>query len=172
MRVRHLDRVRGILKGIGLMVDRGCWLDPNRLLACAYPRREAALAALAQQGVSVLVNLHERAHDPSRLGRYGLTEVHLPVTDFTAPSPEQLEQGLRAIDQAITAGKKVTVHCGGGLGRTGTLLACYLVHGGLSAEDAIARVRAVRPGSVETAAQAAAVKSFEQRHRRGVQMSS
>ena len=115
MRVRHLDRVRGILKGIGLMVDRGCWLDPNRLLACAYPRREAALAALAQQGVSVLVNLHERAHDPSRLGRYGLTEVHLPVTDFTAPSPEQLEQGLRAIDQAITAGKKVSVYYGGGL---------------------------------------------------------
>jgi len=149
-----------ILKAVGLMVDRGHWVEPGRVLGCAYPRRPAGLAALAEQGVTLLVNLHERAHRPERLTVHGLTEIHLPVPDFTAPSPEQLRLGVAAIDRAVTEGRTVAVHCGGGLGRTGTLLACYLVHRGLEPEESIDRVRASRPGSVETAAQVAAVRAF------------
>ena len=144
------------------MIDRGAWLEEGHLLGCAYPRRETALAGLAQQGVSVLINLHERAHEPSHLARYGLTEAHLPVADFTPPSPEQRAQGVATIQQGITEGKTVAVHCGGGLGRTGTLLACYLVERGLSGEEAIARVRSVRPGSIETPAQVAAVEAYSE----------
>jgi atypical dual specificity phosphatase len=124
------------------------------------------MAGLVRQGISVVVNLHERRHHPARLTRYGLTEIHLPVADFSAPRFEQLEAGVAAISEAIASGKRVAVHCGGGLGRTGTLLACYLVHKGLPAEEAIAHVRALRPGSVETREQAQAVKAFE-RCRRG-----
>jgi atypical dual specificity phosphatase len=145
----------------------GAWVDDGQVLACAYPREQVALAALAQQGISVLVNLHEQAHGPSRLAPYGLTEVHLPVVDFTPPSPEQLEQGVAAIVQARAAGERVAVHCGGGLGRTGTLLACYLVQQGMEGEAAIDRVRAVRPGSVETAEQVAAVHAYAERRRGG-----
>lgn len=134
------------------------------MLACAYPRRETALAALVAQGASLIVNLHERAHDPSRLAQYGLTEIHLPVADFTPPPPELLERGVAAIADAVGKGRVVVVHCGAGLGRTGTLLACYLVRGGLGADEAIRRVRAARPGSVETQAQAAAVEAYAQGH--------
>ena len=52
------------------------------------------------------------------------------------------------------------MHCGGGLGRTGTLLACYYVRRGLSPEEAIAWVRAGRPGAVETPEQVATVAAF------------
>ena len=89
------------------------------------------------------------------------------MPDFTPPSPEQLECGVAAIEQAVASERKVAVHCGGGLGRTGTLLACYLVKGGLNPSEAIARVRAVRPGSVETPAQEAAVEDYSQRIARG-----
>jgi atypical dual specificity phosphatase len=160
---RRFDRLLMILKGLGLIVDRGDWLEPGRVIGCAYPRRRGGLAALARQGVAVLVNLHPRAHNPSHLARYGLAEVHLPVADFRAPTPEQLERGVEVIARAVAARKKVAVHCGGGLGRTGTLLACYLVQGGLSPTQAIARVRAVRPGSIETAAQVDAVEAYGRR---------
>ena len=113
--------------------------------------------------MGLLINLHVQPHAPERIARYGMTELHLPVADFTPPTTEQLERGVNAIQSAIDSGTRVAVHCGAGLGRTGTLLACYLVRGGLSPEDAIARVRAVRPGSVETAAQEAAVRAFGQR---------
>jgi len=92
--------------------------------------------------------------------------AHLPVADFTPPSPAQLDRGAAAIAEAIAAGERVAVHCGAGKGRTGTLLACYLVYQGLAADAAIARVRAVRPGSVETRAQAAAVKAYQDRYGR------
>ncbi|MDP9359345.1 MAG: dual specificity protein phosphatase family protein [Chloroflexota bacterium] len=151
--------MRLLLRSIGLVSDPGTWIEPQ-LLGCRYPRRESALAGLAQQGVTVLVNLHTRRHDPSRLARHGLVEVHLPVKDFSAPSPDQLEQGTAAIVGAVAAGARVAVHCGGGLGRTGTLLACYLVHQGWSAEAAVTRVRERRPGSIETAGQVAAVHAF------------
>jgi atypical dual specificity phosphatase len=161
-----LIRVRSLLVGLGLVADRGRWLEERRVLGCAYPRSEAALAGLARQGVSLLINLHERPHDRARLARHGLTELHLPVADFTPPSPAQLDRGAAAIAEAIAAGERVAVHCGAGKGRTGTLLACYLVYQGLAADAAIARVRAVRPGSVETRAQAAAVKAYQDRYGR------
>jgi atypical dual specificity phosphatase len=136
------------------------WFDDGNVAGCPYPRDERALAALAREGVSLLINLHERSHDPWLLARLKLAELHLPVVDFTAPTPDQLEQGVAAIDRAVAEGKKVMVHCAMGLGRTGTLLACYLVRGGLNPADAIAQVRRVRPGSVETPAQVATVETF------------
>ncbi len=145
--------------------DRGTWVDEG-VMGRAYPRTDRALADLNRRGVKTIVNLHRRAHDPSRLERHGISEVHLPVRDFGAPSPGQLDRGVDAIFGARATGA-VAVHCGGGLGRTGTLLACYLVHRrGLGAEEAIGRVRELRPGSVETRAQARAVEAYARGDRR------
>lgn len=154
-----------IARSVGLVVDPGTWIIPNRVLACANPRRSGALHTLAAQGISLIVNLHERPHPGARLQPFNLRQIHLPVADFTAPSEQTLDRGVAAIADAVRAGRKVAVHCGGGLGRTGTLLACYLVSEGMAADAAIAQVRRLRPGSIETAAQAASVFAFEAKQR-------
>ena len=136
------------------------WLEDESLAACQYPRDEKSLQELADRGVSVVINLHERPHPDGVLARYGLREVHLPVPDFTPPRPDQLAAGVRAMQQAVADGQRVAVHCAAGLGRTGTLVACYLVSRGLAPSEAIARIRAARPGSVETAEQQAAVVAY------------
>jgi atypical dual specificity phosphatase len=136
------------------------WLEPEGIGACEYPREEAALRGLSARGVSLLVNLHTRAHDPALLARHGLVELHLPVEDWSPPDPEQIARGVEAIERARAEGRRVAVHCAAGLGRTGTLLACYLVRRGLTPAEAIARVRAARPGSVESGEQSEAVAAY------------
>ncbi len=142
---------------------RFSWLEDGFLAGCAYPDGEAALAELARRGVSTVVNLTDRPHDSALLARHGLAEVHLPVDDFEPPSPEQLAEGVAGIERARAAGQRVAVHCGAGLGRTGTLLASYLVSRGLSPDEAIKRVREARPGSVEMPEQEEAVRAFARR---------
>ena len=163
-RSARLARARVALRMLLRLTDRGGWVASG-VLGCAYPRTDRALAALSGSGVRLLVNLHGQPHDPARLGRHDLREVHLPVKDFAAPTLRQIERGVAAILGALAAGEAVAVHCGGGLGRTGTLLACYLLASdeGLGAREAIERVRSLRPGSVETPAQAAAVDAWARR---------
>lgn len=154
-----------LLRALFRRPDPGTWVSEG-VLGCAYPRTERALERLSRRGVRVLVNLHRRPQDPRRLVRHGMREFHLPVADFQAPSPGQIRRGLGAIAEARTAGEAVAVHCGGGLGRTGTLLACYLLsEEALDAGEAIGRVRSLRPGSVETRAQVTAVEAWSQDHR-------
>src|SRR5581483_1877326 len=105
--------------------------------------------------------------DPLRrdwINEAGLMGMHLPVEDMQPPSPEQLEQCLSAVRRAHDKNMGVGIHCGAGLGRTGVVVACYLIaNKGLSAKNAIARVRRLRPGSIETDQQEEAIHTFEQR---------
>jgi atypical dual specificity phosphatase len=140
------------------------WIDKPRLAALARPESAEDLAWLRAQGIDVLVSLTE---DPIRrdwVNDAGLLVVHEPVEDMEAPSQVQIERCVSAIDRGLEKNMGVAVHCTAGLGRTGVVLACHLVAGGMSADNAIARVRRLRPGSVETDEQARAVEEFARRH--------
>jgi len=140
------------------------WLIPDQLAACVDPVAGVQAAEhLRVGGVTLLVNLYERPDPPELLASLGAETLHLPVHNSDAPTQAQLDHGVRAIEEALAAGRKVAVHCGAGLGRSGTLLAAYLVAQGQGAEDAISQVRAARPGSIETLEQENAVREFERR---------
>jgi atypical dual specificity phosphatase len=138
------------------------WLIEQRLAGVAFPRSEDALTLLQQEGVRALLTLSERTVDPALLARYSLQMYHLPVADFTAPTLNQIEQAMAVIDEFQAQNLPVAVHCAAGLGRTGTILACYLVAQGNTSESAIEQIRRQRPGSIETSDQEAIIHLYEQ----------
>ncbi len=141
------------------------WLIPDQLGACVNPLvGEQALQHLVSGQIALLINLHERADPVDLLAQVRAETLHLPVPDSYPPTQEQLDEGVAAIRSALAQGQRVAVHCGAGLGRTGTLLAAYLVSEGVAPAEAIERVRASRPGSVETLEQEQAVHEYAQRH--------
>jgi atypical dual specificity phosphatase len=143
------------------------WIEKPLLAAMGRPDSLEELTWLRSQGTEVLLSLTE---DPPRrdwVNDAGLMLVHVPVTDMEAPTQEQLDRCLSAIARANQQNMGVAVHCTAGLGRTGVVLACYFVDQGLSAQNAIARVRRLRPGSIETEEQAEAVEDFARRRGKG-----
>ena len=139
------------------------WIIEGKLAASSYPR-DADLRALHAAGVRGLVTLHEQPVDQDKLDALGIAAQHYPVQDFAAPSLDQIEEAVAIIERKLAAGDGVAVHCAAGRGRTGTVIACYLVHQGYAPAEAIAHVRARRPGSVETGEQQAIVYTYA-RHR-------
>jgi ADP-ribosyl-[dinitrogen reductase] hydrolase len=119
------------------------------------------LAAIRAWGASALVTLmeqHELAHlKVDHLGEavrsVGLDWYHLPIQDVSVPSSE-FETDWRtsgeALRKRLLGGQSLVVHCRGGLGRTGLISARLLIELGESPARALARVRAARPGAVET----------------------
>jgi atypical dual specificity phosphatase len=143
------------------------WLLEGELAGSARPQSGEALSLLWAAGVRVVVNLGAQPLPTDAVAQAGLRSREFPVADFTAPTPAQLEAATAAIEEAVAQGQPVVVCCGAGLGRTGTVLAAVLVRRGRSASEAIAAVRARRPGSIETPEQEAAIASYERARRDG-----
>lgn len=140
------------------------WVDQPHLAALARPDSQEDLEWLRRQRVDLLVSLTEDPPPQRWINEVGLFLVHEPVIDMEAPSQDQLGRCISAILKANANNFGAAVHCGAGLGRTGVVLACYFIHKGLNANNALARVRRLRPGSIETEEQSAAVVEYARRH--------
>lgn len=126
-----------------------------------YSSMREDLTFLRRQGVGAIVSLTTSPLDDAELRAAEITCLHEPVSDFTPPSPVQIEKIIEYMcARHEEPGCMVLVHCGAGLGRSGTVAACYLVYTGMAADQAIARVRELRPFSVETAEQEEAVRAY------------
>lgn len=145
---------------VQLILPNFSWVVPGQVAGASRPMSDDALAALAQQGVRALVTLTETPVEDASLRRADLASFHLPVADFTAPTLAQIAEAVAAIDDFRARGLPVAVHCAAGIGRTGTMLAAYLVSQGTDASAAIDQIRAQRPGSIETPEQEAIVREY------------
>ncbi len=153
------------------------WVVPGRLLAGEYPgalNPDAAqdrLRRFLDAGIILFLDL-------TQAGEYGLEPYapllrgqaehrRMPIADLSTPTAAEMARILDAIDDALEAGQVVYVHCYGGIGRTGTVVGCYLVRHGLSGQEALAEIARLRQGtpdgwkdSPETAAQRAMVLEY------------
>jgi atypical dual specificity phosphatase len=141
------------------------WVEKPLLAALGRPSAPEDFAWLRQQGIEVLVSLTEERPRRDWVEDAGLLVFHEPLEDMEPPTQDQLDRVVSAIVRATERNMPVAVHCGAGLGRTGVVLAAYFVARGATAQNAIGRVRRLRPGSVETDEQAEAVELFARRRR-------
>jgi len=139
------------------------WIDKPLLAALARPSDPEDFHWLRHNGIELLVSLTEDRPRRDWTEDAGLLVFHEPMTDMEAPTPEQLDRAVSAIVKAVDRNMGVAVHCGAGLGRTGVVLAAYFVARGATANNAVGRIRRLRPGSIETDEQAEAVELFARR---------
>lgn len=141
------------------------WLVPGRLAGTPWPGvvhdMDADLKALSRCGVTMLITLTEKDFPQDALARHGLCNFHLPVYDHEPPTVAQIQMLLARMSAAMRRGEVLAVHCLAGLGRTGTVLAAWLVREGLTAEEALRRVRLIDAQYVQSAAQEALLHEYE-----------
>ncbi len=138
------------------------WVVPGKFLAGPYPGARfyepdpaRKLRYLLAQGASAFFDLtmpgeslSYQAQLEEEAGALGVAAQYhrYGIPDYGVPSEELMVRILDAIDAALAAGQVVYVHCMGGIGRTGTTVACHLARHGLSGEQALARLAELRAG--------------------------
>jgi ADP-ribosyl-[dinitrogen reductase] hydrolase len=147
-------------------LPRSYGVVPGLFLAGAFPgsrdpdKTGQLIQNLLQCGIRQIINLMEETeldHDLKSFFPYqklfyetakkmGLDVqwARMPIRDLSVPTPQTMRSILDAIDTSITQGRPVYVHCWGGVGRTGTMVGCYLVRNGLPGDAALARIGQLR----------------------------
>lgn len=116
--------------------------------------------ALERTGITADVNLRIEFDD----AEHGLAlehYLHLPTVDDDAISIEHLHSGVDFIRAQVAAGRKVYIHCAGGVGRAPTMAAAYFIAEERSLTEALALIRATRPFIKVMPPQMAQLQKFE-----------
>ncbi len=139
--------------------DNCYWVEPGRFLAGEYPAAveldvtHQRLSGYLDAGITFFLDLTEE-HESSNLGLLRPYETiikqmaqergievayqRMPIRDMSIPrTDEEMTAIIDAITSALDRGHNVYVHCWGGIGRTGTVIGCYLVQKGMTGREAL-----------------------------------
>lgn len=139
------------------------WIVPYFLAGMSTPRKAEDVDALAKLGITRILTLTKEEPLPASWFAFKTVKnVFIPVANYEAPTFKEVDYFLEAVQEEDTVW---LVHCGGGKGRAGTFLACYIALYGFQKPTGVQRhpicdagtvirwLRAIRPGSIETTQQ-------------------
>jgi atypical dual specificity phosphatase len=125
-----------------------------------FPGSHRALRWLKGKGIGMILSLTDESIDSPYAEKIGIRVYRLPMVNMEAANPEALDH---AVDLMVESGdRKVLVHCLAGMGRTGMVLAAYMIREkGMSADEALREVKRLRPGSLKRRVQNKAMRDYE-----------
>ena len=140
--------------------DNFSWIIEEKLAGSAIPTSKEEIDWVKQEGVKSIVTIREEPLEDEWIKDVNYLHVH--SNDMGIPEFSDLVNSVDFIHQRITNDEPVMVHCLAGLGRTGTILACYLIkYEDMAADDAIEKVRRERHGSIQSFSQEEIIFRFE-----------
>jgi atypical dual specificity phosphatase len=138
------------------------WVAEGKLAGSGLPVSHDEFKWVLDKGIKSIVTVREVPLPRRWIDGTGIDYLHLMVEDYGVPDIEVLDEAVDYIDKKIQSGKSVLVHCAAGKGRTGALLAAYMIKKeNLTAEQAIEKIRLMRPGSVQSMTQETALSMYE-----------
>jgi polymorphic toxin system DSP-PTPase phosphatase-like protein len=138
-------------------IPESYWVVPGYLLAGEYPGEldeeitRKRIDALIEAGFDLFIDLTKSNEtwpylnillDEVKIYEVEATHLRFPIGDFGLPTSQQMNSILDTIDQNLLEGRKIYLHCWGGIGRTGTTVGCYLVRKGKTGEEALDQLSA------------------------------
>ena len=136
------------------------WIINEKLAGSGMPTTFDELDWAVNQGIKSIVTMTENSLPDPWIK--DLNYLHVPTPDLTAPDMEKIDTAVKFIQEKINCKEPVMVHCAAGMGRAGTILACYLIkYQKYSAKDAIKKIRKERPGSIQSETQEIAITFYE-----------
>jgi len=169
------------------MINNAYWVIRGRLLAGEYPGdldeviTRSRLRWLLRQGITLFLDLTE-ADEPGLVPytQFLLEEasflgvpaahVRIPTPDFNTPTSEEMMKILNTLDRILKSGQHVYLHCHGGIGRTGTVVGCYLRRYGTEGQEALDQIdrwRAETPYGYRSSPETEEQKTFVLNWRQG-----
>ncbi|MDQ3853979.1 MAG: dual specificity protein phosphatase family protein [Thermoproteota archaeon] len=149
----------------GMLSDRPTnfsWVTEDKLAGSGLPVTHDEFKWLIDKGIKSIVTVREVPLPSQWIDGTDIDYLHLMVEDYGVPNMEVLDEAVNYIDNKIQNGKPVLVHCAAGKGRTGALLAAYMIKKeNLTAEQALEKIRLMRPGSVQSVTQETALSMYE-----------
>jgi len=145
------------------------WVIDNKLAGSGTPMTSEQYRWLIKNNIKSIVTLREFPLPERWLVENGKDTIikedykFVYVKDYGVPTLEALDSIVDFIDYKITQeNKPLVVHCAAGKGRTGTILAAYLLkQGSISSHDAIKKIRMIRPGSIQSKVQEETLHEYE-----------
>jgi len=140
--------------------DNFSWIIENKLAGSAIPTSIDEVKWAIDQGVKSIVTIREETLDESWIK--DVNYLHILSNDMSVPEFDDLIYAVDFIHRRITNNEPVLVHCLAGMGRTGVILACYLIkYQKMSASEATEKIREERPGSIQSYPQEEIIFRFE-----------